>query len=115
EPFVGPAGKVLDRALGDAGFDRRSVWLTNVGKHFAFRRQQGSKRRIHRKPGRTEIGACRPWLDAELRVVRPSLVVCLGATAAQALLGSSFRVSRRRGELITAELGEPPRSVDVVA
>lgn len=115
EPFVGPAGKVLDRALGDAGFDRRSVWLTNVVKHFAFRRQQGSKRRIHRKPGRTEIVACRPWLDAELRVVRPSLVVCLGATAAQALLGSSFRVSRRRGELITAELGEPPRSVDVVA
>ena len=115
EPFVGPAGKLLDRALREADFDRDAVWLTNVVKHFAFRRKEGSKRRIHQKPGRAEVAACRPWLDAELRVVKPRLVVCLGATAAQALLGASFRVSRQRGELISAELGEPPRPVEVVA
>jgi DNA polymerase len=97
-PFVGPAGKLLDRALADAGIDRNDVYVTNVVKHFKW--EPRGKRRIHKKPNAGEIGACRPWLDIELTLVKPQLVVCLGATAAQALLGSTFKVSQRRGEFI---------------
>jgi DNA polymerase len=98
QPFVGPAGKLLDRALEAAGIDRSRAYVTNVVKHFKW--EARGKRRIHLKPDAGEIRACRPWLDAELAVVRPRAVVCLGATAAQALLGKDFRVSTRRGELI---------------
>lgn len=94
-PFVGPAGKVLDEALEEAGVDRSTVFVTNVVKHFKF--QPRGKRRIHKKPGAEEITACRPWLDAELKAVQPKALVALGATAAQALLGSQFRVTRERG------------------
>ena len=97
-PFVGPAGGVLDRALDEAGIDRADVYVTNVVKHFKWIRR--GKRRIHKKPNAEEVGACRAWLDAELRVVRPAIVVCLGATAAQALLGRDFLVTKRRGEFI---------------
>lgn len=97
EPFVGPAGKVLDRALEQVGLDRGSVYLTNVVKHFKF--VERGKRRIHKQPARAEVVACLPWLAAELAVVRPDLVVCLGAVAAKALLGPSFRVSEQRGEV----------------
>ncbi|CAN5266503.1 UdgX family uracil-DNA binding protein [soil metagenome] len=96
-PFVGPSGQLLDRGLVDAGIDRRDVYVTNVVKHFKFIRR--GKRRIHQKPSADEIGACRPWLDGELTAVRPKVVVALGATAAKALLGPSFRVSRQRGEV----------------
>jgi uracil-DNA glycosylase len=98
-PFVGPAGRLLDRALDEAGLPRESVYLTNAVKHFKFERAHG-KQRIHKKPGRTEVVACWPWLAAELDAVRPGLAVCLGATAAQALLGTSFRVTAHRGELL---------------
>jgi DNA polymerase len=101
-PFVGPAGKLLDRALEEAGIDRTEVYVTNVVKHFKW--ESRGKRRIHKKPNAREIAACRPWLDAELEVTRPTVLVCLGATAAQALLGKEFRVSRQRGELIPSEL-----------
>lgn len=97
-PFVGPAGRLLDRAIRDAGIDPQLVYATNAVKHFKFTRREG-KRRIHQKPGRTEVVACRPWLIAEIDAVRPQLVVCLGATAAQSLLGAAFRVSTGRGEL----------------
>lgn len=97
-PFVGPAGGLLNRALDEAGVDRDSCYLTNAVKHFRF--TERGKRRIHRQPGRTEIVACAPWLAAELRAVRPRLVLCLGAVAAQAVLGTGFRVSERRGELV---------------
>lgn len=95
-PFVGPAGRLLDRALEAAGIDRSEVYVTNVVKHFKWVAR--GKRRIHEKPDVSEIAACRPWLDAELALVKPEVIVCLGATAAQALLGRSFRVSRQRGE-----------------
>ena len=101
-PFVGPAGKLLDRALDEAGIDRRDVYITNVVKHFKYKLR--GKRRIHQKPAAEEIAACRPWLDAELERVRPRVLVCLGATAAQALLGRQFRVSRQRGELVESPL-----------
>jgi DNA polymerase len=101
-PFVGPAGKLLDRALEEAGIDRGKVYVTNVVKHFKW--EPRGKRRIHQKPNAGEIMACRPWLDAEIEVVKPKVLVCLGATAAQALLGSQFRVSRQRGELIKSAL-----------
>ncbi|GAB2711445.1 UdgX family uracil-DNA binding protein [Nocardia thraciensis] len=97
-PFVGPAGRLLNRALVEAGIDRSMVYLTNAVKHFKF--QERGKRRIHQQPGRTEIVACGPWLEAELAVVRPELVVCLGAVAARAVFGPSFRVTRQRGEVI---------------
>jgi DNA polymerase len=100
EPFVGPAGRLLDRALDDAGLPRDSVYLTNAVKHFKFERAGRGKQRIHKKPSRTEVVACWPWLAAELDTVRPELAVCLGATAAQALLGASFRVTAHRGELV---------------
>lgn len=98
DPFVGPAGRLLDRALGDAGLDRSDVYLTNAVKHFKFRRAERGKRRIHQKPDAGELAACRPWLRAELAAVRPSVVVVLGATAASTLLGRSFRVTKERGQ-----------------
>jgi uracil-DNA glycosylase family protein len=97
EPFVGPAGRELDRGLERVGIDRGQVFVTNVVKHFKFR--QKGRRRIHQSPNREEIRACSPWLEAEIQVVRPKVIVALGATAAKALLGSKFRVSRQRGEL----------------
>jgi uracil-DNA glycosylase family protein len=97
-PFVGPAGRVLDQALEAAGIDRRLAYVTNAVKHFKW--QARGKRRIHQKPNAAELAACRPWLDAELAVVKPKVVVALGATAAQALLGRSFRVTKQRGEPI---------------
>lgn len=97
-PFVGPAGRELDRALEATGIDRDRVYVTNAVKHFKF--AQRGKRRIHRKPDAEQLTACRPWLDAELAVVDPRVVVALGATAAKSLLGSSFRVTRQRGQLV---------------
>jgi uracil-DNA glycosylase family protein len=104
KPFVGPAGKLLDKALEEAGIDRSQVYVTNVVKHFKW--QARGKRRIHQKPNWSEIAACRPWLEAELAVVEPRVLVCLGATAAQALLGRDFRVSRQRGEPVDSDLAE---------
>ena len=101
-PFVGPAGKLLDKALGDAGIDRERIYLTNVVKHFKWVAR--GKRRIHQKPNWSEMAACRPWLDAELAVVQPRVLVCLGATAAQALLGRDFRITRERGEPVDSPL-----------
>jgi uracil-DNA glycosylase len=101
-PFVGPAGRVLDDALEEAGIERRDAYVTNVVKHFKWKPGRG-KRRLHQKPNAEEIRACRPWLDAELRVVKPEVVVCLGATAAKALLGSGFRVTRQRGEFLEVD------------
>jgi uracil-DNA glycosylase len=100
EPFVGPAGRLLDRACHDAGIDRAAVYLTNAVKHFSFRVAERGKRRIHQRPRAGQIAACRPWLAGELRVVRPELVVCLGATAATALAGSGFRLTDHRGEVL---------------
>jgi uracil-DNA glycosylase family protein len=100
KPFVGPAGKLLDRALEDAGIDRMQVYVTNTVKHFKW--EPRGKRRIHQKPNSREIAACRPWLEAELRIVRPKLLVCLGATAAQAIFGPSFRVTRDRGKVLAS-------------
>lgn len=97
-PFVGPAGRLLDEALAEAGIDRSDVYVTNAVKHFKWERGEKSNRRIHKKPNDGEIRACRPWLDEELALVRPDVVVCLGATAAQALLGKKFRVTKSRGE-----------------
>lgn len=102
EPFVGPAGALLSRALEASGIDRKSVYITNAVKHFKF--ELRGKKRIHKKPGSIEIAACRPWLDAEMESVRPEIIVCLGATAAQALLGKDFRVTKRRGDLISGVL-----------
>jgi uracil-DNA glycosylase len=97
-PFVGPAGRILDRGLEAAGIDRSTVYVTNVVKHFKWTPR--GKRRLHQRPNAEEIAACRPWLDAEIETVRPRLVVCLGATAAQALLGRAFRVTKQRGMLL---------------
>ena len=104
-PFVGPAGGILDRALTEAGLDRSSLYLTNAVKHFKHR--QRGKARIHQKPDRSEVAACRHWLDLELVTIAPELVVALGATAAQDLLGPSFRVTKQRGEVLRPE-GLPP-------
>lgn len=104
KPFVGPAGKLLDKALVEAGINRHEVYVTNAVKHFKW--EPKGKRRIHKKPNAREILACRPWLDAELEVLKPKVVVCLGATAAQALLGKDFRVSQRRGEFVESPLAE---------
>jgi uracil-DNA glycosylase family protein len=104
EPFVGPAGRLLDRALEEAGIDRTDAYVTNAVKHFKW--QPRGKRRIHQKPSWTELAACRPWLDAELRVVKPRALVLLGATAAQSLLGRQFRVTKQRGELLESDLAE---------
>jgi DNA polymerase len=102
KPFVGPAGRLFDRALEDAGIDRRKVYVTNVVKHFKFTRR--GKRRIHKKPAAEEIAACRPWLQTELDLVKPRVLVALGATAAQALLGRSFRVTTQRGRFVESDL-----------
>jgi DNA polymerase len=104
-PFVGPAGALLDRALGDAGIDRSLVYVTNVVKHFKWR--ASGKRRIHQRPGRGEVDACMPWLEAELDAIHPDALVLLGATAAQAVFGSSFRVGEHRGEVLSSRLGPP--------
>ena len=101
-PFVGPAGKLLDRALEQAGIDRARVYVTNVVKHFKW--EPRGKRRIHSKPNAKEIGACKPWLDTEIALVRPRVIVCLGATAAQALLGRGFRVTQQRGTFVESPL-----------
>jgi uracil-DNA glycosylase family protein len=112
-PFVGPAGKLLDRALVEAGIDRTQVYVTNAVKHFKYKPAERGKRRIHQKPGRTEVVACRPWLIAELDTVQPDLVVFLGATAAQSLLGTKFKVTQERGKVV--ELPDrPERAVATV-
>lgn len=103
-PFVGPAGKLFDRALDEAGIKRSDAYVTNVVKHFKWAAAERGKRRIHKKPRHSEIEACRPWLDAEMAAVKPKIVVCLGASAAQALLGTDFRVSQDRGKLIDSDL-----------
>jgi DNA polymerase len=102
KPFVGPAGRLLDKALEEAGIDRKLAYVTNVVKHFKW--QPRGKRRIHQKPNAAEIAACRPWLDAELSLLEPKALVCLGATAAQALLGRQFRVSKDRGVPVESDL-----------
>jgi uracil-DNA glycosylase len=102
KPFVGPAGRLLDKGLEEAGIDRKLAYVTNVVKHFKW--QPRGKRRIHQKPNAAEIAACRPWLDAELSLLQPKVLVCLGATAAQALLGRQFRVSKDRGVPVDSEL-----------
>ncbi len=102
KPFVGPAGKILDRALEEAGIKRGEVYVTNTVKHFKW--EPRGKRRIHQKPNSREIAACRPWFEAEMRLVRPKLLVCLGATAAQSVFGPSFRVTRERGKILKSEL-----------
>src|SRR4051794_24726001 len=101
-PFVGPAGRELDKALERAGIDRADVYVTNAVKHFRF--EERGKRRIHQRPDARHIRACRPWLEAELRQVRPEALVVMGAVAAQSLLGSSFRVTQHRGELLDSDL-----------
>jgi uracil-DNA glycosylase len=101
-PFVGPAGKLLDRALEEAGIDRSTVYVTNVVKHFKW--EPRGKRRIHKRPNTGEIAACRPWLDTEIQLVKPRAIVCLGATAAQALLGRQFKVTAQRGIPIPSPL-----------
>jgi uracil-DNA glycosylase len=102
KPFIGPAGRLLDQALEEAGIDRSLAYVTNVVKHFKW--EPRGKRRIHAKPNAVEIAACFPWLNAELAVVKPTAVVCLGATAAQALLGKDFRVTKQRGEFVQSPL-----------
>jgi DNA polymerase len=110
KPFVGPAGKTMDRALEEAGIDRSRVYVTNVVKHFKW--EPRGKRRIHQKPNSREIAACRPWLEAELRLVRPKLVVAMGATAAQTIFGPAFRVTRERGKVLSSKLA--PRALATV-
>jgi DNA polymerase len=109
-PFVGPAGRLLDRALAEAGIDRDRVYVTNAVKHFKWR--PAGKRRIHEKPGAREVRACWPWLESEIEVVNPSIIVALGATAAQALMGSGFRLMKQRGEVLETRWG--PRLVATV-
>ena len=101
-PFVGPAGRLFNDALEEAGIDRRKTYVTNVVKHFKW--EPRGKRRIHKKPNAREISACRPWLEAEINLVKPNVIVCLGATAAQALLGSKFKVSKQRGKFIESTM-----------
>ena len=102
KPFVGPAGRLLDQALAEAGINRREVYVTNVVKHFKW--ESKGQQHIHKKPNASEVAACFSWLEAEIRVVKPAVLVCLGATAAQALLGRDFRVSRQRGEWVQSSL-----------
>jgi uracil-DNA glycosylase family protein len=102
KPFVGPAGRELDAALEDAGIDRKDAYVTNMVKHFKF--EERGKRRIHQTPKRFEVEACRPWLDAELKVIAPEALLVLGATAGKALFGASFRITRERGTLLESEL-----------
>lgn len=105
KPFVGPAGRLLDNALEAAGIDRRRVYVTNAVKHFRW--TQRGKRRLHEKPNAGQVRACRPWLEAEVEVVRPRMMVLMGATAAQSVMGPSFRVSKQRGEVMPSPLGVP--------
>jgi DNA polymerase len=109
-PFVGPAGRLLDKALDDAGIERALTYVTNVVKHFKW--EPRGKRRIHAKPNAAEIAACLPWLQSEIRLVQPHVLVCLGATAAQAILGRQFRVTQQRGEVVESALA--PRVVATV-
>jgi len=102
-PFVGPSGRLLDEGLEAAGIDRRQVYVTNAVKHFKFVRIELTKRRLHKKPSPGEVRACRPWLEEEIRLVRPRVIVALGATAAQALLGSNFKVTEQRGKVVTSD------------
>jgi len=102
KPFVGPAGKIMDQALEEAGIDRSQVYVTNAVKHFKW--EPRGKRRIHQKPNSREIAACRPWLEAELRIVKPKLVVAMGATAAQTIFDPGFRVTRERGKVLSSKL-----------
>ncbi len=111
EPFVGPAGNLLDKALEEAGIDRKQVYVTNTVKHFKW--EPRGKRRIHKKPNMEEIRACRPWLDAEVAAVKPKLIVGLGATAAKALIGPSFRVTRERGQIVEPEEDLPLMSATI--
>jgi len=104
KPFVGPAGKLLDAALVEAGIDRKTVYVTNAVKHFKW--EPRGKRRIHKKPNAAEVAACRPWLDAEIAALHPKIIVCLGATAAQALLGREFRVTQQRGKFLKSSLAQ---------
>jgi uracil-DNA glycosylase family protein len=113
-PFVGPAGRLLARALGDADIDPDLTYQTNAVKHFKFTRK-GGKRRIHQKPNRSEVVACRPWLLAEIVALQPELIVLLGATAAQALLGNTFRVSEHRGELLSVPAEIPASPAPLLA
>jgi len=101
-PFVGPAGGVLDKALAAAGIDRKDVYVTNIVKHFKW--EPRGKRRLHKKPNALEISACRPWLEAEVNVIKPQVVVLLGATAAQGILGRTFRVTQHRGQWLSSEI-----------
>ena len=103
-PFVGPAGRVLDEAMEEAGLDRKETYVTNVVKHFKW--EAKGKRRMHKKPGAREISACLPWLEKEIELIRPRVLVCLGATAAQALLGKDFKVTAHRGEVLESALAE---------
>jgi uracil-DNA glycosylase len=105
-PFVGPAGKLLDRALDEAGIDRSTVYVTNAVKHFKWERAERGTRRIHKKPNDAEIRACRPWLDAEIALVKPRVIITLGATASQALLGKQFRVTKDRGKPVASPLAD---------
>jgi DNA polymerase len=106
-PFVGPAGRLLDEALESAGIERDAVYLSNVVKHFKFVRNELIKRRLHKKPSAAQVRACRPWLEEELRLVHPKVVVALGSTAAQALLGNRFRVTEYRGQVMRSEWAGP--------
>ena len=110
EPFVGPAGALLDKAMADAGIPRNKVYLTNAVKHFKW--EPRGKRRIHKKPRASEVKACRPWLEAELRAVQPDVVVCLGATAAQSVLGSTFKLMKQRGQMVSSAIA--PRVVATI-
>jgi len=105
KPFVGPAGRLLEKALDEAGIDRRRVYVTNAVKHFRWTRR--GKRRLHEKPNAGQVRACRPWLEAEIEVVKPRMLVLLGATAAQSVMGPAFRVSKQRGEVLESTFGLP--------
>jgi uracil-DNA glycosylase family protein len=105
-PFVGPSGRLLDEGLATAGIDRRRVYLTNAVKHFKFVRIELTKRRLHKKPNAGEVRACRPWLEEEIRLIQPRVIVALGSTAAQALLGTQFRVTQHRGQPVASPLAE---------
>ena len=104
-PFVGPSGRLLDAALLEAGIDRARVYVTNAVKHFKFEQKELTKRRLHKKPNAAEVRACHPWLEEEIRLVRPKVIVALGSTAAQALLGQAFRVTASRGKVVESEWG----------
>jgi uracil-DNA glycosylase family protein len=112
-PFVGPAGRLLDKALDAAGIDRKRTYVTNAVKHFKFTLPERGKRRIHKTPSRTEVVACRPWLFAEMMSVEPDVVVLMGATAAQSLMGSTFRLSKHRGEALRLPVADEKKDLDI--